>query len=83
MHERLEKAPLVKNLGEAQSEVKDILERLGSCQLLDEVSQTFRGKTVRFTKSWAILHSVQHTAYHLGQIQLFKKIATSAGGVEG
>lgn len=75
--ERLQKAPLLQNLRAAQREVKDALEALSPGQELEEVEQTFRGKTTRFTRSWAILHSIQHTAYHLGQIQLFSRMATS------
>lgn len=72
--ERLQKAPLVENLRRAQAEVKEILERMSPAGLMEEVEQIFRGKTVMFTKSWGILHSIQHTAYHLGQIQLFRKM---------
>ncbi|MBI2248257.1 MAG: DinB family protein [Armatimonadetes bacterium] len=75
--ERLRKAPLVENLRRAQAEVKEMLEGMSAGRLMEEVEQTFRGKTVTFTKSWGILHSIQHTAYHLGQIQLFSKMATS------
>lgn len=75
--ERLRKAPLVENMRRAQAEVQEVLEGLSPDRLMEEVEQTFRGKTVHFTKSWAILHSIQHTAYHLGQIQLFQKMATA------
>ena len=27
--------------------------------------------------AWALLHSLQHTSYHLGQIQIFKKMAAA------
>lgn len=74
--ERLQKAPLVEHLRRAQAEVAEVLEGLSPDRLMEEVEQTFRGKTVTFTKSWAVLHSIQHTAYHLGQIQLFAKMAT-------
>ena len=75
--ERLRKTPLVENLRRAQAEVKEVLEGISPDHLMDEVEQNFRGKTVRFTKSWAVLHSIQHTAYHLGQIRLFGKMAAS------
>jgi hypothetical protein len=28
-------------------------------------------------KGFALLHSLQHTSYHLGQIQLFKKLTSA------
>lgn len=74
--ERLEKAPLVENLRAAQAEVKDWLARMGGDELRGEVEVTFREQARKFTRAWAILHSIQHTAYHLGQIQLFRKMAT-------
>lgn len=74
--ERLEKKPLVENLRAAQAEVTRILEPLAARDLTAEVQQMFRDVPRMVTKSWAILHSIQHTAYHLGQIQLFRKMAT-------
>ena len=70
--ERLEKKPLVENLRAAQAEVTGILERLTAGDLSTEVQH----QAGHVTKAWAILHSIQHTAYHLGQIQLFRKMAT-------
>lgn len=74
--DRLQKAPLAANLRSAQKEIKAALEQLAPGQLLEEIEQTYRDLPRRLTKSWAILHSIQHTAYHLGQIQLFAKMAT-------
>jgi uncharacterized damage-inducible protein DinB len=74
--ERLEKKPLVENLRAAQAEVTKILEQLTARDLTAEVQQMFRDVPRMVTKAWAILHSIQHTAYHLGQIQLFRKMAT-------
>jgi uncharacterized damage-inducible protein DinB len=74
--ERLQKALLVANLRAAQKEVKAAIEPLAPDQLLEEVEQRYRDLPRRLSKSWCILHSIQHTAYHLGQIQLFAKMAT-------
>lgn len=74
--ERLEKKPLVENLRAAQAEVTGILARLTSGDLSAEYQEMIRDAPRMVTKAWAILHSIQHTAYHLGQIQLFRKMAT-------
>jgi len=74
--EHLQKEPLVENLRRAQAEVQEILAALGPADLLAEISVPVRGEPRTFTKAWAVLHSVQHTAYHVGQIQLFRMMAT-------
>lgn len=74
--DRLEKAPLLANLRAAQQEVTAAVGSLSAAQLVDEIVQTYRDLPRRLTKSWAVLHSIQHTSYHLGQIQLFAKMAT-------
>jgi len=75
-HEPLSKGPLVEDLREAQAVATAVLERLTAADLLAEVEVTFRGRTSQATRAWAILHSLQHASYHLGQVQLFKKMAT-------
>jgi len=70
--ERLEKEPLVDSLRSAQAEVTGIVGKMAPRELTDEVQH----QAGHVTKAWAILHSIQHTAYHLGQIQLFRKMAT-------
>lgn len=77
-HEPLTKAPLVENLRRAHTEVQEVLRSLSAADLAAPIDVESRGGTRRVTKVWAILHSIQHTAYHLGQIQLFKKMATAA-----
>lgn len=74
--DRLQKAPLVDNLRKAHGEVKAALEHYTARQLVEEVEHTYRDIPRRITKSWAILHSLTHSSYHLGQIQLFSKLAT-------
>lgn len=77
VREPLQKAPLIKGLREAHGMVQEVLSTLRVADLTREVEFTWRGTQHRLTTEWAILHSVQHSAYHLGQIQLFKKMATS------
>lgn len=75
--ERLEKDLLVERLRAAQTEVTELIRGLAAVRLHETVEVTFRGQPRTFTKSWAIMHSIQHTAYHLGQMQLFRMMATS------
>lgn len=75
--ERLSKVPLVADLRAAQREVKDVLGRLSAGDLSRTVEIPYRGATRAVVRSWAVLHSLAHTAYHLGQMQLFKKMAGS------
>lgn len=77
VREQLRKAPLVEGLRHAQALVQDVLGKLTGADLTQEVTFTWRAKQHRLTKAWAVLHSVHHSSYHLGQIQLFKKMATS------
>lgn len=81
--ERLEKKTLVEALRTAQAEVTRILERLTPGDLSAEVQQMFRDVPRMVTKAWAVLHSIQHTAYHLGQIQLFRKMAENLPDAQG
>jgi uncharacterized damage-inducible protein DinB len=77
VREPLRKTPLVDDLRRAHAEVRELLQRLTGTDLLAEVDVELRGSHRRATRAWAMIHSMQHTAYHLGQIQLFKKMATT------
>src|SRR5437867_8032045 len=77
-HDQLMKAPLVESLRRAHAEVQEILRSLTAADLTAPIEVKLEGSMRRVTKAWAILHSVAHTSYHLGQIQLFKKMATTA-----
>jgi uncharacterized damage-inducible protein DinB len=75
--EPLHKTPLVDGLRDAQALAGTVLAGLRAADLHDEVEVAWRGSARTFTRGRALLHSLQHTAYHCGQIQLFKKMATS------
>ncbi|TMJ04700.1 MAG: DinB family protein [Bacillati bacterium ANGP1] len=77
-HEPLTKTPLVENLRRAHSQVQEVLRSLSASDLASLVDVQSQDGMRQHTKAWAILHSIQHTSYHLGQIQLFKKMATTA-----
>lgn len=77
VRERLLKAPLVDDLRRAHAEVRDVVQKLTGADLMTEIEVALRGSRRRATRAWAVMHSMQHTGYHLGQIQLFKKMATA------
>lgn len=75
--ESLFKDALVADLRQAYADVRGIVEKLSAADLTREVETTFRDTPRKSSVGWALLHSLQHTAYHLGQIQLFKKMSTA------
>jgi len=78
VRETLSKAALVDDLRRAHQEARQVIEGLTAADLTRAVAVTFRGTPQTFTAAWALMNSLQHTGYHLGQIQLFKKMAASA-----
>jgi uncharacterized damage-inducible protein DinB len=76
-HEPLSKAPLVDDLRRAHTEVRGVVQKLAGPDLVAEIEVELRGSRRRATRAWAVMYSMQHTGYHLGQIQLFKKMATT------
>lgn len=76
-HEPLKKDPLVQGLRETYAATAQLLQRLTADHLREEIEITYRGSKRKVTKQWAMLHMMHHCAYHLGQIQLFKKMASS------
>ncbi|MGH2399577.1 MAG: DinB family protein [bacterium] len=76
--ERLAKQPLVDALRAAQAEVTGVMGRMAAGELSTEVQLRDPPRTI--PKAQAILHSIQHTAYHLGQIQLLRKMAGTPSG---
>ncbi len=76
-HEPLSKEAVVSDLRAASNEVRAVMESLGAGDLMREVEIRSRGERRMLPAGFALLHSLQHTSYHLGQIQLFKKLATA------
>jgi uncharacterized damage-inducible protein DinB len=77
--ERLAKEPVVADLRAAYGEVRAVLESLGGSDLVRPVEFGYRDERRTEAAAWALLHSLAHTAYHLGQIQLYKKMAGPQG----
>ncbi len=75
VREPLKKAPLVEGLDQAYALAREVLEGLTGTELARQVELPARGQQRHVTKRWALLHSLTHTAYHLGQLQLFRKMA--------
>ncbi|HEY6102929.1 MAG TPA: DinB family protein [bacterium] len=75
-HEQLTKDALVADLRAAYDEIRAALESLRAEDLTSEVEIGDRGARRMVPKGFALLHSLQHTSYHLGQIQLFKKLTS-------
>ena len=76
--EPLKKADLVAALRAAQEASERVLARLDAQDLQTPVqAQRARGP-VQTTKGFALLHAVQHLAYHLGQIRLLAALARHA-----
>lgn len=62
------------DLARAAATTREVLEGLSAADLLHEVEvQRARG-AVRETKAGALLHAVQHLAYHLGQIRTLARL---------
>lgn len=80
--EPLHKALLIEQLRTAHQEVQEVLRSLSAAELAAPIDVAYRGDTRRVARLWAIVHAMQHTAYHLGQIQLFKKMAAAAATKE-
>ncbi len=71
----LVKADLLRALREAGGASTQVLAALRAANLQDPVqAQRSRG-TFETTKGFAILHALQHLAYHLGQIRLMAALA--------
>jgi len=77
-HEPLSKDRVVADLRAAYDEVRPVIESLSAADLAREIEIPFRNERRSLPVGWALLHSLQHTSYHLGQIHLFKKMAQSA-----
>lgn len=81
VRERLRKAALLEGLRAAHAEVQGVLARLTDADLAAEVEIEFRHARRRVPRGWAVVQAIQHTAYHLGQIRLFAKMATAGRNV--
>ncbi len=77
VREPLKKAPLIDGLRDAQTQSRRVIDALTDADLADEVEVSMGGRSGSVTKGWALLHALEHTSYHLGQLKLFHKMATA------
>lgn len=73
--EPVSKDDVVAGLRAAYDEVRTVMESLRAEDLTREIEVPFRNHRRTVAGAWVLLHSLQHTAYHLGQIQLFVKMS--------
>lgn len=75
--ERLTKEAVVADLRAAYQDARGVLESLDAADLTRTIEFGYRDERRTEAASWALLHSLAHTSYHLGQIQLYKKMAAA------
>jgi uncharacterized damage-inducible protein DinB len=79
-HERLIKADLLAALRKRQAATEKVLAGMRSEDLRAAVTAGRGRGAVETTKGFAILHAIQHLAYHLGQVRLMAALARRDGG---
>jgi uncharacterized damage-inducible protein DinB len=75
--EWLRKAALLEELGKVDAVSREVLEGLAPDALLTEVEVRRSSGTVRQTRAFALIHALQHLAYHLGQLRMLARLAQS------
>jgi uncharacterized damage-inducible protein DinB len=68
------KAELLAEIDRAASQTREVLDRLTAAELLTEVEVKRPSGVMKDTKVGALLHAMQHMAYHLGQIRQLAKL---------
>lgn len=76
--EPLAKEQVVADLRAAYDEVRGVIESFTADDLARPVTFDFRNERRTEAAAWALLQSLTHTSYHLGQIQLYRKMAQTA-----
>ena len=76
--EPLVKQDLLRTLREAQAATERVFFGLRAADLQAPVPAAHAGGTVQTTKGFALLHALQHLAYHLGQVRLMAALARDA-----
>lgn len=74
-------AALAESLDEVLADSRRVLERLSPADL-GEKRQSARHPDREYTSAWAILHSLEHTAMHVGHMQIVRQLwdQREAGG---
>lgn len=77
--EALVKTDLLRTLREAQANTTRVLSGMPAADLQAPVQVERARGTEQTTKGFALLHALQHMAYHLGQVRLMAAMARHAG----
>lgn len=73
-HDRVEGAAVRAELARVRALTREVLEELRAPDLLAEVTvERSTGPTTE-TKAYAVLHAVQHAAFHLGQLRYLVRL---------
>ena len=75
--EPLGKDAVVADLRAAYEEARGVLDSFEAADLTRTVEFGYRDERRTEAASWALLQSLAHTSYHLGQIQLYRKMAAA------
>ncbi len=78
-HESLKKADLIAALRRSQAATERVLGGMRSEDLRAPVQARRARGVVEATKGFAIMHAIQHLAYHLGQIRLMAALSRREG----
>lgn len=70
--------PLITRLDEISAESRTILERIGE----KELTQVYQVRDFECTGRWTILHVIDHTALHLGHMQITYQLWNRGQGVD-
>ncbi|MDR7544903.1 MAG: DinB family protein [Armatimonadota bacterium] len=68
------KTEVLAEIDRVAAATRQVLERLAAADLMHEVEVRRAQGTGRETKAGALLHAIQHLAYHLGQIRYLVKL---------
>jgi uncharacterized damage-inducible protein DinB len=72
------KDEILAEIGRVAATTREVLQRLTAADLLQEVEVRRARGAGRETKAGALLHAVQHLAYHLGQLRYLARLLQTA-----
>jgi uncharacterized damage-inducible protein DinB len=73
-HDRVDGAAVLAELARVRAHTRQVLESLRPQDLLAEVRVERSTGPAMETKAYALLHAIQHAAYHLGQLRYLVKL---------
>ncbi|MDR7481602.1 MAG: DinB family protein [Armatimonadota bacterium] len=73
-HDRIDGAAVLAELVRVRALTREVLEELRAPDLLAEVAVERSAGPTTETKAYAVLHAVQHAAFHLGQLRYLVRL---------